>query len=61
MRHMQDRGKRIGGQKDVKALFAFKVIGLREVGLDERSQQSITVFYKNENMGKIVDVDIKLT
>jgi len=57
---MQNRQKRISGHEDVKVLFAYlRVIGLHEVGLDEKFQQSMTVFYQNENVGKIVAVDIK--
>jgi hypothetical protein len=37
----------------------FKVIGLREADLDEKSQQPMTVFYQNENVGEVVAVDIK--
>ena len=37
-----------------------KVIGLREAGLDEKSQQSMTFFYQNENVGEVVAVDIRV-
>ena len=56
---MQDRQKRISGHEDVKVLFTYlRVIGISEAGLDEKSQQSITVYYKNANFGEIVAVDI---
>jgi hypothetical protein len=57
---MQDRQKKISGHEDVKVLFTYlRVIGIREAGLDEKSQQSITVYYINANFGEIVAVDIK--
>ncbi len=55
---MENLQKKISGYEDVQILFySFEVIALRETGLDEKSQQPITVFY--ENVGEVVAVDTK--
>ena len=50
--------KKISRHEDVKILFySFEVIGLRETGLDEKSEHPITAFY--EDAGEVVAVDIE--